>query len=333
MDVRCRSCSMVDMSCGLGFAHRMDCASGSVRLLLSSLGPQGRRWFFTQTWLAVAAAATWLLLFVALPALWEVPASLEGGRLSSVHSVGSRWILWRLSMEAMIANPFLGLGPAHFAYAYNGEGAHPHNFWLQLAAEWGAPAALLSGFVAVAVFLRLRESVRQENLDASREVGIALLAALIVWGVGTQADGYMVVPTSQVASTILAVFVVAWLRSDRAMDPQSGSRRLLNVPLCAFAFVAIALLSILLVQLKGDSTRDCVAHGIPGRFFLAEILAAGLDRRIEMQPPAHLIKTRVIFLPIVAAAEAAFKPAMIPLGRIESSTATPSFETPVFLAM
>ena len=39
-------------------------------------------------------------------------------------------------MEAMIANPLLGLGPAHFAYAYNGEGAHPHNFWLQLAAEW-----------------------------------------------------------------------------------------------------------------------------------------------------------------------------------------------------
>ena len=133
----------------------------------------------------------------------------------------------------------------------------------------GAPAALLSGFVAIAVFLRLRESVRQENLDASREVGIGLLAALIVWGVGTQADGYMVVPTSQVASTILAVFVVAWLRSDREMDPQSGSRRLLNVPLCAFAFVAIALLSILPFTSYGKATqREIVWHTeYPGAFF------------------------------------------------------------------
>ena len=30
MDVRCRSCFMVDMSRGLGFAHRLDCASGGI---------------------------------------------------------------------------------------------------------------------------------------------------------------------------------------------------------------------------------------------------------------------------------------------------------------
>jgi O-antigen ligase len=92
---------------------------------------------------------------------------IESGRFSNFASVGSRWTLWRISMEAALAHPLLGIGPMHFAYVDNGEGAHPHNFWLQLAAEWGHSGNCSDWrSVTVAFFVRLWPSRSASQTDA-----------------------------------------------------------------------------------------------------------------------------------------------------------------------
>jgi O-antigen ligase len=109
-------------------------------MAVSFFGAEGRRWLKWQLVFAVTGAMLWGLLFHGVPALLTVTAAPETGRFSDFSSVGARWKLWRISVESALAHPLLGLGPMHFAYVDNGDGAHPHNFWLQLAAEWGIPA-------------------------------------------------------------------------------------------------------------------------------------------------------------------------------------------------
>jgi O-antigen ligase len=46
------------------------------------------------------------------------------------------------SIEYILANPILGIGPMHYAY-YPGQNAHPHNSILQICAEFGIPFFLL----------------------------------------------------------------------------------------------------------------------------------------------------------------------------------------------
>ena len=180
--------------------------------LLSFVGAEGRRWLRWQVVFALSGALLWALLFHVLPAWLSVPKALETGRFSDFASVGARWELWRLSVEAALAHPLLGLGPMHFAYVDNGLGAHPHNFWLQLAAEWGPPATLMIGSAAIALVVGLWRAVKRETDTSSRSVGVALLAAVVAWGVGTLSDGYMVIPTSQVMSTAVLMLAVMWLR-------------------------------------------------------------------------------------------------------------------------
>jgi len=59
--------------------------------------------------------------------------------------------LWRLAAALIGQHPWLGVGPMHFAH-YTGHlhiAAHPHDWLLQVAVEWGLPA-LACVVVAVA---------------------------------------------------------------------------------------------------------------------------------------------------------------------------------------
>lgn len=226
-------------------------AIAAAALVVSWLGVEGRRWLKWQAAFAVSGGALWWLLFHAVPSVLDIETATETGRLSNFASVGARWELWRLSAEASLAHPLLGLGPMHFAYTDNGLGAHPHNFWLQLAAEWGAPATLLVGAASVALAGRLWRSVRKE-VDASNcAIGIAALAGVIAWGVGTLSDGYMVVPTSQAMSAAVLMLAVMWLRlaaaSQRptAADMPLTSSRIASWVARGLAVVALAVIASL----------------------------------------------------------------------------------------
>ena len=160
---------------------------------------------------ALLGGIVFATFFLLLPSLLDLPSAREADRLSDLASVGTRAILWRHGLDAAIANPFLGVGPMHYAYLYNGEGAHPHNFWLQLAAEWGLPAAVVAVTAIILLWRRLTQlAASNRSTFEERETGLVLLAGLTTWIVGTQADGFMVVPTSQLASAVILPLCAAF---------------------------------------------------------------------------------------------------------------------------
>ena len=226
-----------------------------VAVVVPFLGAEGRRWFKWQLVFAASGALLWGLLFHGVPALLSVTAAPETGRFSNFVSVGARWKLWRISAESALAHPFLGLGPMHFAYVDNGDGAHPHNFWLQLAAEWGIPAALLIGAVVVGFFVRLLRAARVEADPAMKRVGVAMVAAVLAWGIGTLSDGYMVVPTSQVMSTAVLMLAVMWLRMCSPSVAPSPKRRFIPIVWTIFCAIALTVLALLPATEFGQPTR------------------------------------------------------------------------------
>lgn len=69
----------------------------------------------------------------------------------SVESpASSRTVLWWRAWELVAAHPFLGVGPLHFAHdsAALNLPAHPHNWVMQIGAEWGLPALLVDGLLS-----------------------------------------------------------------------------------------------------------------------------------------------------------------------------------------
>lgn len=51
--------------------------------------------------------------------------------------------LWIQAWDIIKQHPWLGIGPLHYANFPNAIASSPHNFFLQIAAEWGVPAFLL----------------------------------------------------------------------------------------------------------------------------------------------------------------------------------------------
>jgi O-antigen ligase len=236
--------------------------------LMLFFGAEGRRWLKCQLVFAATGAVLWVVLFHWLPALLSMTAAPETGRFSDFASVGARWKLWRISVESALAHPFLGLGPMHFAYVDNGDGAHPHNFWLQLAAEWGIPAALLIGAVTVAFFVNLWRAARVEADPAMRRIGVAVVAVVLAWGIGTLSDGYMVIPTSQVMSTAVLMLAVMWLRLASSSIAPSPKARLIPIVWTIFCAIALVVLAVLPTTDFGQPTQREQAWRVehPGAF-------------------------------------------------------------------
>ena len=229
-------------------------AIGVAAFAVCFFGSEGRRWLKWQVVFALSGALLWALLFHALPTLLSHPAMPETGRFANFASMDARWALWRLSIDAALSHPLLGLGPMHFSYIDNGLSAHPHNFWLQLAAEWGLPATLLIGFAALALIVGLWRSVKRETELSSRRLGVAVLAAVVAWGVGTLSDGYMVIPTSQAMSTAVLMLAVMWLRLSEPDAPRVTGR-FVSIVATAFCGIAIAVIAVLPLTEFGQPAR------------------------------------------------------------------------------
>ncbi len=224
-------------------------------LAVPLLGTEGRRYVRWQLVFALSGILLWISLFHLLPAMLAMIAAPETGRFSNFTSMGARWNLWRLSVESALAHPLLGLGPMHFAYVDNGDGAHPHNFWLQLAAEWGIPAAVLIGSTALAFFARLWRTARTEADPAMKRLGVAIVAAVLAWGIGTLSDGYMVVPTTQAMSTVVLMLAAMWLRLSSPVVATAQYGRLAVIVSTVFCAIALTVLAMLPATEFGQPTR------------------------------------------------------------------------------
>ena len=169
---------------------------------------------------AALGGLAYFLLLTVVPALLGV-AGMHSFTFAVERTVAdptsARWPLWHLAVALITEHPWLGVGPMHFAH-YTGHlhiAAHPHDWLLQIGAEWGLPA-LLCLLIAVALGLRalLRAGARIDRDDTANQ---AIFAALSVGAVAILVDGLVsgifVMPQSQLAIALYLGCAIGWQRT------------------------------------------------------------------------------------------------------------------------
>jgi O-antigen ligase len=136
----------------------------------------------------------------------------------SVKNLGSsRESLWLCATEMFFQKPWFGQGPLSFAKncASLGIAAHPHNWFLQIAAEWGGLAliclvyALYRGVKALLATGCLLQSTDMRG-HAILTCWLAIALAVLIDGL---VSGLIVMPLSQLWIAIYVGFAVGWVRS------------------------------------------------------------------------------------------------------------------------
>jgi O-antigen ligase len=148
----------------------------------------------------VLGAVLYVLLFHMLPS-WLGASGGHAVNVDRFLNSSSRDQLFKLSLEAIWSAPLLGIGPMQFAAIPAVPNAHPHNWVLQLAAEYGVPTAVLV-VAGVAVWLsRLRARIPTTTSGGRGLLEPALLMTLVALACGL-VDGNLVMPVSQTAAAI-----------------------------------------------------------------------------------------------------------------------------------
>ncbi len=154
----------------------------------------------------------------------------------NLTTVSSREVLWQLSWEAIKSSPWLGIGPMQFAALDSSVGAHPHNWPLQIAAEWGLPALALLAFAIFQLAKSIRPTTTSDSLTCLiLSVTVALWLGLV--------DGNLVMPVSQTSAALAAGMLIGTLRA----SAQRGKRCWPSGTLQSMtAFIAVAASGIVI---------------------------------------------------------------------------------------
>lgn len=167
-------------------------------------------WHAASAWLKVQilalawGALLFGILFVGVPTGLGMDASLEN-RLVNLATLSGREVIWSIAWEQIQAHPWLGIGPMHLAAIRNDAGAHPHNAVLQMAAEWGIPAALAFLVPVGLGIAHLLAKIRQPHITYGPLL-VCLTAGILATITQSMVDGVIVIPYTQT----LLVLIVGW---------------------------------------------------------------------------------------------------------------------------
>ncbi len=149
---------------------------------------------------AIGGWGAYLFLFIYIPDM-ETKT-----RLAQLTEDPARLHLWQLALDMISENPWLGVGPMHYAYYPNHIAAHPHNSLLQIAAEWGLPVAIILvvlvcwGVYAWSTkYFRVADTLKSNH---QHHLWIGLFCSLTSGMAHSMVSGVIVMPLSQ---TLLAV--------------------------------------------------------------------------------------------------------------------------------
>jgi O-antigen ligase len=207
----------------------------------------GRSSFPILKMLALAATlglAVFAFVFWSLPLMLGAPSDLpEAYYRNRVVSDESRLFLWRIAMAHVEQSPWLGVGPMHYAHYQNSKAAHPHNIYLQIAAEWGLPMLFLLLGLGGYALRRMVFAIRQCPESRQRNCGVGLFLACIAIAVDGVFSGNFVMPVSQVWIASTFGWAMAWAAGQQAIKP--GARVKDGIP----AVMRIAALGLVATQL------------------------------------------------------------------------------------
>jgi len=196
---------------------------------------------------ALIGAALWAIAFLALPTvMWGVPAVEDSGLMRV--GLSRRDVLWTQAAELLRQSPWLGVGPMHFAYFPNPVSSGPHNFSLQLAAEWGLPVAVLVCFGIGLALIRHVAAIRRQPDPAGGVawLDVVLWVSLLAGAIDAQLSDSMNMPMSQMWMLLVAGWALG--RASRGLGRRRGTTgfrgigipgRLIPVALAVLVFVVI----------------------------------------------------------------------------------------------
>jgi O-antigen ligase len=197
--------------------------------------------------LALGLVAYFILLVV-IPIWADAPGMRSFSytvERTAANPASGRMILWQRAAELIAHHPWLGVGPMHFAHHANDLriGAHPHDWILQFASEWGLPAlGCLVASIAFALHALLRAGKHVDDADRPNQ---AVFAAMLVSAVAVLVDGLVsglfVMPQSQLAIALYLGCAIGWARSTMPAPVPRQTLRPGSIVLVGAAMAAIAV--------------------------------------------------------------------------------------------
>lgn len=207
-----------------------------------------KSWLLAMAATAAAGLLLYLILFIVLPwALGMAPLGSPDNIIarSAADPASGRQFLWRRALELIAQHPWLGVGPQHFAHygeiAYMG--AHPHDWLLQIAVEWGIPALLcLLAILLLGARALARAAATVTPADrAQQDIATALIVAIAAIVVDALFSGVLVMPQSQIAIALAVGVVVGWVRLLQPVTVPAVT------PITRSTVVVLGLLAVVLV--------------------------------------------------------------------------------------
>jgi putative inorganic carbon (hco3(-)) transporter len=195
-----------------------------ILMLMKDLG--SRQWLLLQLKVLLLGLAIYFI-FSSIATQDSQLSPLEG-------SYRIRLILWREALHYIAQHPIFGIGPLHLANHYNGLPAHPHNSLLQIAAEWGLPAALTT----LLLFVWGGRTWLTRCKAEPHPKKIALTFALSSGAIYSLTSGIIVMPLSQIMMALVIGLMLGIYQHKRAND--------ISVSISNHGFLVIAVVLILM---------------------------------------------------------------------------------------
>ena len=235
---------------------------------------------------AIAGLAAYGVFFLLFPMLMGLqPFGLLNGIVdrSIENPSSSRGALWQRAIEMTMSHPLLGAGPLHFAHYGRdiNNGAHPHSWPLQIAAEWGIPALLCLSAVIFITFRRLLGSARMIALNDLQNQ--AVLTTWLATGIAILTDGLVsgliVMPSSQL--WIVIYIGCAWGWTSSFVRGGSAEKLIISIKMkIGLSFLVLIMLFFLgevlwpeIIDLQGRQNRESELH--PGMHLAPRIWGSG----------------------------------------------------------
>ncbi|MFC1720081.1 O-antigen ligase family protein [Pseudomonadota bacterium] len=128
------------------------------------------------------------------------------------HTSG-RTAMWRSTLEDVRQHSLLGIGPMNYVCTSSKRIGHPHNFPLQLAAEWGVPVALAVCLLILALLWRATRYIRKNRFASPEDNQLAglLLTGVLAAACHANLSGVMVMPASQTTGLLIGGLLLGLL--------------------------------------------------------------------------------------------------------------------------
>ena len=159
--------------------------------------------------------------------------------VAGLQSDHSRFFLWRIALNHMVKEPWLGVGPMHYAHYINPKAAHPHNVYLQVAAEWGVPMLLALFAICCLGAWHMARAIKACGNPEQAAIGVSLFVTVMAVAADGMFSGNFVMPVSQMWIAVSIGWAMAWTRLHAPLSARCGGKSPWRASSSAWAAIAL----------------------------------------------------------------------------------------------